>query len=139
MRCSGVESLSTRMLHNPPFSLFPPAPPHHTIRVSAESLKSSSRAPLLESGCETMSGNGKKVAVVTGANRGIGLEIARQLARKYAGEGDVVVAARSGDVAAEVAARIAKEEGGLDNVRGHQLDIEDQKSVEKLRDFLNEK
>ena len=73
-----------------------------------------------------MSGNGKKVAVVTGANRGIGLEIARQLARKYAGEGDVVVAARSGDVAAEVAARIAEEEGGLDNVRGHQLDIEDQ-------------
>ncbi len=66
----------------------------------------------------------KKIAVVTGANRGLGLEIARQLARDH--RFHVVLAARDATkvaaVAAVAAAAAALRDDGLDVV-GHVLDI----------------
>lgn len=64
-----------------------------------------------------------RLAMVTGANRGLGLEISRQLAQKGLG---VVLTARSGDAAEEAAKQLTKE--GL-NVRSHQLDVTDLDNV----------
>ncbi|MGH7750246.1 MAG: SDR family NAD(P)-dependent oxidoreductase [Candidatus Dormibacteria bacterium] len=68
----------------------------------------------------------RRVAVVTGGNRGIGREIVRQLA----GRGlTVVLGARD---PAE-ASRVAEELGGVDaGVLAHQLDVADASSVERL-------
>ena len=77
----------------------------------------------------------KTVAVVTGANKGIGLAIVRGLCR--AGfPGDVVLTARNEKLGRE-AVDILREEG-LETVF-HQLDICDQTSAERLRDFLQNK
>ncbi|KAG7483848.1 hypothetical protein MATL_G00042690 [Megalops atlanticus] len=77
----------------------------------------------------------KKVAVVTGANKGIGLAIVRGLCR--AGfPGDVVLTARNEKLGRE-AVEMLKEEG-FETVF-HQLDICDQSSAERLRDFLQNK
>jgi NAD(P)-dependent dehydrogenase (short-subunit alcohol dehydrogenase family) len=59
-----------------------------------------------------------RTALVTGANRGIGLEVGRQLA---AAGLDVVLTARSGPAAAEAAERLG--------VRAEQLDVTDPDSV----------
>ena len=68
------------------------------------------------------------IALVTGANRGIGLEICRQLAdRDY----DVILTARD-----EAKARTACEElwaEGLDTVHARQLDVGSDASVQRLR------
>lgn len=72
------------------------------------------------------SGRAAGVAVVTGANRGIGLEVARQLAL----DGDTVVAGSRDPAAGQAAAR-ALARGGV-AVRPHQLDVTDPGSVAAL-------
>ena len=70
--------------------------------------------------------NESLVAVVTGANRGIGLEVVRQLARR----GMRVVLGSRDLEKGEAAARPLLGEGGA--VFPHQLDVTDQLSIERL-------
>ncbi|MBN3300689.1 carbonyl reductase 1-like [Amia ocellicauda] len=77
----------------------------------------------------------KKVAVVTGGNKGIGLSIVTGLCR--AGyPGDVVLTARD-EARGQAAVAALKAEGHT--ALFQQLDICDQASVERLRDFLAQK
>lgn len=74
----------------------------------------------------------RRTAVVTGANRGIGYEICRQLVRKGA---RVVLTARDPDKAREAAGRL----GALGvEVLWHQLDVTDRASVERLAAYLRD-
>lgn len=74
----------------------------------------------------------KPVAVVTGANRGIGLEVCRQLAeRGYV----AILGARDEAKGAEAAARFAS----AGEVIARQLDVTDDASVGRLRDWLEER
>ncbi|XP_019585851.1 carbonyl reductase [NADPH] 3 [Rhinolophus sinicus] len=72
-----------------------------------------------------------RVALVTGANKGIGFAIARELCRQFSG--DVVLTAR--DAARGRAAVQQLQAEGL-SPRFHQLDIDDLQSIRALRDFL---
>ncbi|XP_076975228.1 carbonyl reductase [NADPH] 3-like [Tamandua tetradactyla] len=72
-----------------------------------------------------------RVALVTGANKGIGFSIARDLCRQFSG--DVVLTAR--DAARGRAAVQQLQAEGL-SPRFHQLDIDDLQSIRALRDFL---
>ncbi|XP_004615385.2 carbonyl reductase [NADPH] 3 [Sorex araneus] len=72
-----------------------------------------------------------RVALVTGANKGIGFAIARELCRHFSG--DVVLTAR--DTARGQAAVQQLQAEGL-SPRFHQLDINDPQSIRALRDFL---
>ncbi|XP_041529070.1 carbonyl reductase [NADPH] 1 [Microtus oregoni] len=72
-----------------------------------------------------------RVALVTGANKGIGFAITRDLCRKFLG--DVVLTAR--DEARGKAAVQQLQAEGL-SPRFHQLDIDDLQSIRALRDFL---
>src|SRR5690349_18887746 len=75
----------------------------------------------------------KKVALVTGANKGIGFEIARQLG----GHGfAVVLAARDEKKVHEAAARLKGE--GLD-AQGVVLDVADPQSAEAAARWVGEK
>jgi (+)-neomenthol dehydrogenase len=69
--------------------------------------------------------------VVTGGNRGIGLEICRQLA---SGGVTVVLTARDAERGAEAASKL-----GLPNVVFHQLDVGDPSSAARLAGFIEEK
>ncbi|KAG9351883.1 hypothetical protein JZ751_023134 [Albula glossodonta] len=77
----------------------------------------------------------KKVAVVTGANKGIGLAIVRGLC-KAGFPGDVVATARNEKLGRDAVEMLREE--GFEAVF-HQLDILDQSSAERLRDFLQNK
>ena len=68
----------------------------------------------------------QKVAIVTGGNRGIGLEIGRQLARRGL---HVLLAARDRSRGEEAAA-LLRDEGG--DVAFHRLDVTDQTSIRRL-------
>uniref|UniRef100_G1TXK8 Carbonyl reductase (NADPH) n=1 Tax=Oryctolagus cuniculus TaxID=9986 RepID=G1TXK8_RABIT len=72
-----------------------------------------------------------RVALVTGANKGVGFAIARALCRLFSG--DVVLTAR--DEARGRAAVQQLQDEGL-SPRFHQLDITDLQSIRALRDFL---
>ncbi|XP_027969824.1 carbonyl reductase [NADPH] 1-like, partial [Eumetopias jubatus] len=72
-----------------------------------------------------------RVALVTGANKGIGFAIARDLCRQFSG--DVVLTAR--DEARGRAALQQLQTEGL-SPRFHLLDIDDLQSLGALRDFL---
>lgn len=74
----------------------------------------------------------KRVAVVTGANRGIGLEICRQLA---ALELKVVLTARDAAKGETACARLAK--SGAD-VIFHQLDVADDASIAQFQRYAEE-
>uniref|UniRef100_A0A8C8RZY0 Carbonyl reductase n=1 Tax=Pelusios castaneus TaxID=367368 RepID=A0A8C8RZY0_9SAUR len=74
------------------------------------------------------------VAVVTGANKGIGFAIVRALCKQFTG--DVYLTARDPD-RGQAAVTKLKEEGL--NPLFHQLDINDLQSIQTLRDFLKEK
>uniref|UniRef100_A0A4W2G4F7 Carbonyl reductase (NADPH) n=1 Tax=Bos indicus x Bos taurus TaxID=30522 RepID=A0A4W2G4F7_BOBOX len=71
------------------------------------------------------------VALVTGANKGIGFVIVRDLCRRFSG--DVVLTAR--DEARGRAAVQQLQAEGLSPLF-HQLDIDDRQSIRALRDFL---
>src|SRR6266511_3018782 len=71
-----------------------------------------------------------KVAVVTGGNRGLGLEACRQLARAGA---KVVLASRDPQKGETAAAALRDE--GLD-VTPHPLDVTDPGSIERLARFI---
>jgi NAD(P)-dependent dehydrogenase (short-subunit alcohol dehydrogenase family) len=71
-------------------------------------------------------GEGARVALVTGANRGIGFEVTRQLARRGF---TVVLGSRDVQKGQRAAARLAEE--GL-SVLPRRLDVSDEESVEDL-------
>ncbi|KAM5280897.1 carbonyl reductase [NADPH] 1 [Ctenodactylus gundi] len=73
----------------------------------------------------------KRVALVTGANKGIGFATARELCRRFSG--DVVLAARD-EARGRAAVRQLQAEGL--SPRFHQLDIDDLRSIRAVRDFL---
>ena len=72
-----------------------------------------------------------RVAVVTGSNKGIGLEIVKRLCKEF--DGDVYLTAR--DAANGLKAVAKLEEEGL-HPKFHQLDITSQDSVENLKQYL---
>jgi NAD(P)-dependent dehydrogenase (short-subunit alcohol dehydrogenase family) len=74
----------------------------------------------------------QRVAVVTGANRGIGFEICRQLAQQGS---HVILTSR--DEAKGMAAWQKLADEGLD-VRYHQLDVTDAESIRRLADFIGQ-
>ncbi len=70
-----------------------------------------------------------RVALVTGANRGIGFELVRQLAAR----GDTpILTARSGDAATAALARV-----GHGTAVAHQLDVTDSESIERLAAWID--
>ncbi|CAG9762023.1 unnamed protein product [Ceutorhynchus assimilis] len=76
----------------------------------------------------------RKVAVVTGSNKGIGLAIVKGLCEKY--DGDVYLTSRDpgrGQAAVESLKKLNL------NPLYHQLDITDQDSVNTFRDYLKSK
>lgn len=74
----------------------------------------------------------QRVAVVTGANRGIGFEIARQLAKQGL---TVVLTSRDEKLGQEAAAKLQNEKL---NVRYHVLDVTNPQSVNQLAKFMDE-
>ncbi|XP_022080033.1 carbonyl reductase [NADPH] 1-like [Acanthaster planci] len=76
--------------------------------------------------------NTQRVAVVTGANKGIGFAIVRALCKQL-DNGIVYLTARNEERGREAVARLNQE--GL-QPKFHQLDVTDRASVSKLRDFL---
>jgi NAD(P)-dependent dehydrogenase (short-subunit alcohol dehydrogenase family) len=72
----------------------------------------------------------KKIALVTGANRGLGLEACRQLAQKGF---QVVLTSRSKALGEKAADELRQE--GLD-VSCHQLDVTDQEQINQVRDAV---
>src|SRR5262245_34304647 len=73
----------------------------------------------------------ERIIVVTGGNRGIGLEICRQLARRGA---SVVLTARKPDAGHEAVKLLA---GQKLAVQFHALDVSDTSGIMSLRDFLD--
>ena len=71
-----------------------------------------------------------RIALVSGGNRGIGLEVCRQLAERNL---TVVLGSRNEENGREAAAKI----GG--NVVPHQLDVADAESVDRMAAFLEDK
>ena len=74
----------------------------------------------------------KKIALVTGANRGLGCETGRQLAQQ-----GLKVVLTSRDSAKGQAATAQLEQEGLDVIY-HPLDVTDARSIENLKQFLTE-
>ncbi|KAL3536853.1 hypothetical protein ACH5RR_000219 [Cinchona calisaya] len=76
----------------------------------------------------------ERIAVVTGANKGIGLEICRQLASNGV---MVVLTARDEKKGIEAVQKSLMADDGLsDNLMFHQLDVLDPSSIVSLADFL---
>lgn len=74
----------------------------------------------------------QRVAVVTGANRGIGFEIVRQLAKQGL---TVVLTSRDEKLGQEA---VAKLQGEQLNVRFHVLDVADPRSIHQLARFMED-
>lgn len=72
-----------------------------------------------------------RVALVTGGNKGMGLEICRQLATEGL---TVVLTARNEERGAAALQKL--KEAGLSNVVFHQLDITDAEGIARLADFM---
>lgn len=76
----------------------------------------------------------QRVAVVTGSNKGIGFGIVKELCAKF--DGDVYLTSRD-----EERGRAAVQE--LEKLgfhpKYHQLDIDDERSISRIRDFLKER
>lgn len=74
----------------------------------------------------------KPLALVTGANRGIGREICRQLAEKGI---EVILTARSREKGETAARELERQTGG--SVRFEELDVSDQQSIERLFELIS--
>lgn len=74
-----------------------------------------------------------RIAVVTGANRGIGLELCRQLAKQ--GDVHVILTARDSEAGSAAAAQLAAE--GL-SVEAQTLDVTHQDSITAFADWLRD-
>lgn len=72
-----------------------------------------------------------RYAVVTGANKGIGLETVQQLAASGV---TVVLTARNEKRGMEATSLL--HESGLSNVIFHQLDVQDKESIKSLAEFI---
>jgi NAD(P)-dependent dehydrogenase (short-subunit alcohol dehydrogenase family) len=81
----------------------------------------------------TLNQTSEKIAVVTGANRGIGLETCRQLSQR--GIGTILT---SRDDAKGIAAQQKLLQEGCEVIY-HQLDVSDLESISELRSFVAEK
>lgn len=76
----------------------------------------------------------KKIALVTGANRGIGLEIAKELAKN-----NMIVYLGSRDLAnAEQAVDALKKEHGLTDIHPVKLDVSDEDDMLDVAELLND-
>jgi len=75
-----------------------------------------------------------RVAVVTGGNRGIGLEICRQLASNGV---LVVLTARDEEKGSQAAEELQR--SGLSDVIFHRLDVADRSSMTQLAEFVKAK
>ena len=75
-----------------------------------------------------------RIAVVTGANKGIGLAIVRSLCKQFTG--DVYLTARDEGRGQEAVALLNAE--GL-SPKFHQLDITSQESIDALKEYVVEK
>lgn len=72
-----------------------------------------------------------RVAVVTGANKGIGLAIVRGICKQF--NGDVILTSRDPERGATAVKQLEGE--GL-KVKYHQLDIDSRDSISVLKEFL---
>lgn len=75
-----------------------------------------------------------RVAVVTGANRGIGYAVAKNLGKVF--KGTVYLTARNENAAKESVEKLKAD--GID-CKFHQLDINDLSSVKRLEEYLKNK
>ncbi|OMP00426.1 Short-chain dehydrogenase/reductase SDR [Corchorus olitorius] len=75
----------------------------------------------------------RRIAVVTGGNKGIGLEICRQLASKGV---KVVLTARDETKGLEAVEKLIKESDVSDNVVFHRLDVADPVSIASLAAYI---
>ncbi|XP_044503859.1 (+)-neomenthol dehydrogenase-like [Mangifera indica] len=75
----------------------------------------------------------KRYAIVTGANKGIGFEVCKQLASNGI---TVVLTARDEKRGLEAVEKL--KESGLSDVLFHQLDVQDPASIAALRDFIQD-
>lgn len=73
----------------------------------------------------------KKVAVVTGSNKGIGLEICRQLAKNNI---EVILTSRNEENGKKAVADLQAQNL---NVKYHQLDVLDENSIKSLSDYID--
>ncbi|KAJ0052546.1 hypothetical protein Pint_00383 [Pistacia integerrima] len=73
----------------------------------------------------------KRCAVVTGANKGIGFEICRQLASN-----GIIVVLTARDEKRGIEAVEKLKASGFDNVVFHQLDVADNASIHSLANFI---
>ncbi|KAJ4749808.1 NAD(P)-binding Rossmann-fold superfamily protein [Rhynchospora pubera] len=82
-------------------------------------------------GCKRMEAN-KRIAVVTGGNKGIGLEICKELAANGLG---VILTARDEKRGNEAVDKLTADYG-FTNIIFHQLDVTDHSSIASLADFV---
>ncbi|CAC5403799.1 CBR1 [Mytilus coruscus] len=75
----------------------------------------------------------KRVAIVTGANKGIGYAVVQALCKQF--DGDVLLTGRSEERCKAAVAELQKQ--GM-SPKYHQMDLDDQTSINKLRDFVKE-
>ena len=76
----------------------------------------------------------KRVAIVTGGNKGIGYAIVRGLGKKF--DGDVYLTARNVERGLAAVQKLKNEDNI--SVKFHQLDIDNEDSVQTLSDFIKE-
>lgn len=79
----------------------------------------------------------KKVAVVTGANKGIGLAVAKGLCGKWTG--DILLTARNEENGQRALQALSTLTHGDQEAVFHQLDITDKKSIDSFAGFVREK
>lgn len=77
----------------------------------------------------------QQVALVTGSNRGIGFEIAKQLAMKKI---QVVLSSRNSANGEAALKRLTRDDGGIKKVVSMQLDVSNQASVDRILDEVEQ-
>ncbi|CAD8201504.1 unnamed protein product [Paramecium pentaurelia] len=73
----------------------------------------------------------KRIVLITGANRGLGLKLAEVLAEKYS----LILTARKQDELERIKENLEKKFQNLE-IRTHQLDVSNKESVANLKDWL---